>query len=159
MTKLEYMTQNGLEKLHNEIEKLESIERRKISIQIAEARDKGDLSENAEYEAAKEAQAFLEIKIAKMKERLSNARIIDSSQLDKSKVAILSTVKVENIKYEKQHIYTLVPEGETDIKYGKISINTPISIGLLGKHVGDIADIKLPNGSILKFKILEINFY
>lgn len=159
MTKPEYITQQGLTKLRKEIERLENVERRKISLQIAEARDKGDLSENAEYDAAKEAQVFLEMKISKMKKKLSNSRVIDISQLDHSKVAILSTVRVKNITNGGENIYTLVPEGEANLKEGKISINTPISIGLLGKHVGEQARIFLPNKKIIDFEILEIKFY
>ncbi|WP_185852052.1 transcription elongation factor GreA [Blattabacterium cuenoti] len=158
MEKFEYITKKGLEKLQKEIERLENIERPKISMQIAEARDKGDLSENAEYDAIKEAQGFLEMNIAKLKKKLSNARIIDGSQINRTRVSILSTVRVKNLTYGGEQIYTLVPEGEADLKYGKISINTPISTGLLGKQVGQIAHIKLPNKMILDYEILEIAF-
>ncbi|XOD68339.1 MAG: transcription elongation factor GreA [Flavobacteriales bacterium AspAUS03] len=158
MAKPEYITEEGLKKLREELEQLESVERPRISRQIAEARDKGDLSENAEYDAAKEAQGFLEVRIAKMKEKLANVRVIDGSQLDHSKVSILSTVKVKNLTYGVQQIYTLVPEGEADLKVGKISINTPISTGLLGKQVGETAQICLPNGMELEFEILDIKF-
>lgn len=156
--KFEYITKEGLKKLQKKIEKLENIERPKISMQIAEARDKGDLSENAEYDAIKEAQGFLEMNIAKLKKKLSNARIIDGSQINRTRVSILSTVRVKNLTYGGEQIYTLVPEGEADLKSGKISINTPISTGLLGKQVGQIAHIKLPNKMILDYEILEIAF-
>ncbi|WGH26923.1 MAG: transcription elongation factor GreA [Candidatus Bostrichicola ureolyticus] len=152
-----YLTKEGLNKLRKKLEHLENIERIRISSQIAEARDKGDLSENAEYHAAKEAQFFLEIHIRKLKEKLSTVRIIDSSKLSNSKVFILSTVKIKNIKYGSEHIYTLVPEEESNLKIGKISINTPISLGLLGKKVGEIAHIKLPNNTIIDYEILEIS--
>ncbi|AER40768.1 MAG: transcription elongation factor GreA [Flavobacteriales bacterium] len=158
MDKFEYITKEGLKKLQQEIERLENIERPKISMQIAEARDKGDISENAEYDAIKEAQGFLEMNIAKLKKKLSNARIIDGSQINRTRVSILSTVRVKNLTYGGEQIYTLVPEGETDLKSGKISINTPISTGLLGKKVGQIAHIKLPNQMILDYEILEIAF-
>ncbi|WP_185882335.1 transcription elongation factor GreA [Blattabacterium cuenoti] len=158
MKQFEYITKKGLKKLQKEIERLENIERPKISMQIAEARDKGDISENAEYDAIKEAQSFLEMNIAKLKKKLSNARIIDESKINKTRVSILSTVIVKNLTYGGEQIYTLVPEGETDLKSGKISINTPISSGLLGKQVGQIAHIKLPNNMILDYKILKIEF-
>lgn len=159
MEKFEYITEKGLDKLQKEIERLENIERPKISIQIAEARDKGDLSENAEYDAIKEAQTLLEINIAKLKKTLYNARIIDKNKIvNKTRVSILSTVRVKNLTYGGEQIYTLVPDGETDLKYGKISINTPVSLGLLGKKVGEIAHIKLPNKKTLDYKILEILF-
>ncbi|WP_341654071.1 transcription elongation factor GreA [Blattabacterium cuenoti] len=159
MEKFEYITKEGLEKLQKEIERLENIERPKISMQIAEARDKGDLSENAEYDAIKEAQGFLEMNIAKLKKKLSNSRIIDGSKINRTRgVSILSTVRVRNLTYGGEQIYTLVPEGEADLKSGKISINTPISTGLLGKQVGEIAHIKLPNKMILNYEILEIAF-
>ncbi len=158
MEKVEYITKKGLEILKQKIKKLENIERQKISIQIAEARDKGDLSENAEYDAIKEVQQLLEINIAKLKKKLFNSRVIDGKKIDKNRVSILSTVKIQNIKNKKEQIYTLVPEGEANLKYGKISINTPISIGLLGKKIGEISYIKLPNNMILSYKILEIIF-
>ncbi|WP_185873217.1 transcription elongation factor GreA [Blattabacterium cuenoti] len=158
MEKFEYITKEGLKKLQKEIKRLENIERPKISMQIAEARDKGDLSENAEYDAIKEAQNMLEINISKLKKKLYNTRIIDGKKIDKTRVSILSTVKVKNLLFKDEKIYTLVPEGEADLKSGKISINTPISIGLLGKQVGQIANIKLPNKMIINYKILEITF-
>ncbi|AWU45247.1 transcription elongation factor GreA [Blattabacterium punctulatus] len=158
MEKFEYITKKGLKKLQQKIERLENIERPKISMQIAEARDKGDISENAEYDAIKEAQGFLEMNIAKFKKKLSNARIIDESQINRTRVSILSTVKVKNLTSGGEQIYTLVPEGEADLKLGKISINTPISTGILGKKVGEIAHINLPNKMILDYEILEIGF-
>ncbi|WP_185855428.1 transcription elongation factor GreA [Blattabacterium cuenoti] len=158
MKKFEYITKEGLKKLKKEIERLENVERHKISLQIAEARDKGDLSENAEYDAIKEAQGFLEMNISKLKKKLSNARIIDGSKINRTRVSILSTVKVKNLTYGGEQIYTLVPEGEADLKLGKISINTPISIGLLGKQVGQITRINLPNKMKIDYEILEIYF-
>ena len=141
--------------LKSEIKQLESIERPKISQQIAEARDKGDLSENAEYDAAKEAQGMLEARISKLKNKLANARIIDDSEIDNSKVFILSTVRIKNTKNQMELSYTLVAENEANIKSGKISVDSPIGKGLLGKKVGDIADINTPAG-IMKFEVLSI---
>lgn len=134
---------------------LRDIERPKASQAIAEARDKGDLSENAEYDAAKEAQGLLELKIAKMEGILAGARLIDESQLDNSKVLVLSTVKLKNTQNGMQMSYTLVAESEADLKSGKISVNSPIGQGLLGKKVGDIAEIKVPNGT-MGFEIVAI---
>ena len=134
---------------------LKDVERPKASAAIAEARDKGDLSENAEYDAAKEAQGLLEMRIAKLEETLSNARLIDESQLDTSKALILSTVTIKNKVNNQQMTYTLVAESEADLKSGKISVNSPIGKGLLGKSVGDIAEIQVPNG-VIQFEILEI---
>ena len=150
-----YVTKEGLDKMKAELEKLETIERPKITQQIAEARDKGDLSENAEYDAAKEAQGMLEMKISKMEEVNANARLIDESQLDTSKVLVLSNVKIRNQANKMEMKYTLVAESEADLKTGKISVTSPIGKGLLGKSVGDIAEITVPNG-ILKFEIIEI---
>ena len=155
MSEINYYTPEGLDNLKSEIKQLESIERPKISQQIAEARDKCDLSENAEYDAAKEAQGMLEARIAKLKNKLANARIIDDSEIDNSKVFILSTVKIKNIKNNMELSYTLVAENEANIKAGKISVDSPIGKGLLGKAVGDIADINTPAG-IMKFEILSI---
>lgn len=135
---------------------LKDVERPKASQAIAEARDKGDLSENAEYDAAKEAQGLLEMKIAKLENLLANARLIDESQLDTSKVLVLSTVKIKNLSNNMQLTYTLVAESEADLKSGKISVSSPIGKGLLGKSVGEIAEIQVPNG-ILKMEILEIS--
>lgn len=151
-----YLTPDGFKKLKEELEKLKSIERPKISAQIAEARDKGDLSENAEYDAAKEAQGLLELKIAKMEEVMANARIVDESQLDTSKVLILSRVKLRNVANKLEFTYTLVAEQEADLKAGKISVNSPIGKGLLGRTAGEKVDIQVPNG-IMKLEILEIS--
>ena len=150
-----YVTKDGLDKMKAELELLETIERPKITQQIAEARDKGDLSENAEYDAAKEAQGMLEMRIAKMEETYSNARLIDESQLDVSKVLVLSKVKIKNQANGMEMNYTLVAESEADLKTGKISVTSPIGRGLLGKSVGETAEITVPNGT-LKFDILEI---
>lgn len=156
MANIQYVTKEGLDKLRTELEQLESVERPKISQQIAEARDKGDLSENAEYDAAKEAQGLLEMKISKLQEQIANARVIDASQLDSSKVSILSSVKIKNLTNGMELSYTLVPETEADLSRGKISVNTPIAKGLLGKKIGEVADITLPNGSQMQFEILDI---
>lgn len=155
MSKKSYYTAEGLKKLRDELNHLRDVERPKASQAIAEARDKGDLSENAEYDAAKEAQGMLEMKISKLEEINSNARLIDESQLDNSKVLVLSTVKLKNQSNGAEMTYTLVADGEADLALGKISVNSPIGKGLLGKAVGDVADIQVPNG-ILKFDILEI---
>ncbi len=155
MSKVSYYTAEGLKKLREELNYLRDVERPKASQAIAEARDKGDLSENAEYDAAKEAQGMLEMKIAKLEEVNSNARLIDESQFDNSKVLVLSIVKIRNQTNGKEMTYTLVADGEADLAAGKISVNSPIGKGLLGKTVGDVADIQVPNG-IMKFDILEI---
>ena len=156
MSKVSYYTAEGLKKLRDEIDQLKSIERPKASQAIADARDKGDLSENAEYDAAKEAQGLLEMKIAKMDEILANARLIDESQLDVSKVLVLSKVKLRNQGNGMEMTYTLVAESEADLKSGKISVTSPIGKGLLGKSLGEIAEINVPNG-VLKFEVLEIS--
>ena len=148
MSKVSYYTEEGLKKLRAELDKLRDIERPKASQAIAEARDKGDLSENAEYDAAKEAQGMLEMQIAKLENTLANARIINESELDTSKVLVLSTVQVKNKANGTQMEYTLVAQSEADLKSGKISVDSPIGKGLLGKKVGDIAIITVPNGSI-----------
>ena len=150
-----YYTAEGLKKLKEELDYLKSVMRPKASADIAEARDKGDLSENAEYDAAKEAQGLLEMRISKMEELYSNARLIDESQLDLSKALVLSNVKIKNLTNGMEMKYTLVAESEADLKTGKISVTSPIGKGLLGKSVGEIAEINVPNG-ILKFEILEI---
>mgnify|MGYP000164248523 FL=1 len=155
MSKVSYYTAEGLKKLKDELNQLRDIERPKASQAIAEARDKGDLSENAEYDAAKEAQGLLELKIAKMEGILAGARLIDESQLDNSKVLVLSTVKLKNTQNGMQMSYTLVAESEADLKSGKISVNSPIGQGLLGKKVGDIAEIKVHNGT-MGFEIVAI---
>ncbi|KAB2814086.1 transcription elongation factor GreA [Phaeocystidibacter luteus] len=156
MSQISYYTPEGLKKLREELDHMKSIERPRISQQIAEARDKGDLSENAEYDAAKEAQGLLEMKIAKLEEELSNARIIDESQLDTSKALVLSKVRIKNTTNGMEMTYTLVSEKEADLKAGKISVTSPIGKGLLGKSVGDVAEIQVPSGN-LKFEVLEIS--
>lgn len=156
MSKVSYYTAEGLKKLREELNQLKDVERPKASQAIADARDKGDLSENAEYDAAKEAQGLLEMKIAKMEETLANARLIDESQLDTSKVLVLSKVKIKNQTNGMEMNYTLVAESEANLAAGKISVNSPIGKGLLGKQVGDIAEIQVPNG-VVKFEILEIS--
>ena len=153
--KVAYYTEEGLRALKAELDQLRDVERPRASQAIAEARDKGDLSENAEYDAAKEAQGLLELKIAKLEELVASARVIDESQLDTSKVLILSTVKLKNKANNAVMTYTLVAESEADLKSGKISVSSPIGRGLLGKSVGDIAEIKVPNGT-LHMEIIEI---
>ena len=156
MSKVSYYNEEGLKKLRDELNELKDKERPKASQAIAEARDKGDLSENAEYDAAKEAQGMLELQISKMEEALSSARIIDESKLDTSKVLVLSTVEVKNISTNKLMKFTLVAQTEADLKSGKISVESPIGRGLLGKSVGEIAKILIPNGKI-EFEIIKIN--
>ena len=156
MSTVSYYTEDGLKKLKDELEHLKFVERPNISQQIAEARDKGDLSENAEYDAAKEAQGMLEMKIAKLEEMYSGARVIDESQLDTDKVLALSIVKIRNLNTKAEMTFTLVAETEADIKTGKISVNSPIGTGLLGKKVGEIAEIQVPAG-LVKFEILHIS--
>jgi transcription elongation factor GreA len=155
MTEVRYYTQEGLEKMKAEYDHLTNVERPSISQQIAEARDKGDLSENAEYDAAKNAQGMLELRISKLQELIRNARLIDESKLDNTKVLILSTVKIKNLKNNSILTYSLVPENEADLKTGKISVTSPIAKGLLGKIVGDKVDIIVPSGTI-PFEIIEI---
>ena len=155
MSKVSYYTAEGLKNLRDELNQLKDVERPKVSNAIAEARDKGDLSENAEYDAAKEAQGLLEMKISKLENILSRARLIDESQLDNSKILVLSTVRLKNKTNGMEMTYTLVAEGEADLKTGKISVNSPIGKGLLGKSVGELVEIAVPNG-ILKFDVLEI---
>jgi transcription elongation factor GreA len=156
MSNVSYITLGGLKKLREELVQLESIERPSISKQIAEARDKGDLSENAEYDAAKEAQGLLEMRIAKLKETIASSRIIDESKIDTSKVQMLNKVKVKNLKNNTVVTYTLVSESEADLKAGKISVSTPIAQGLMGKKVGDKVEIKVPSG-IMPFEIIDIS--
>ncbi len=148
MTQVTYYTKEGFEKLKEEIEHLVHIERPQISQQIAEARDKGDLSENAEYDAAKNAQGMLEMRISKLQDLIRSARLIDESKMDATKVQILSTVKIRNLKNNAEMTYTLVPENEADLKAGKISVSSPIAKGLLGKSKGNKVDIAIPAGSI-----------
>lgn len=156
MAQASYMTEDALAKLKKELDQLISVERPAISRQIAEARDKGDLSENAEYDAAKEAQGLLEMKIARFEEMVANARIIDESKIDTSHVQILNKVKIKNTSNNQQVEYMLVSESESDIKSGKISVATPIAKGLLGKKVGDVVDIRVPSG-VMSFEILDIS--
>jgi transcription elongation factor GreA len=156
MADVTYYTQEGLDKLKEELHKLKTVDRAAISKAIAEARDKGDLSENAEYDAAKEAQGMHEAKIAKMEAVLSTARLIDESKLDLSKVLALSIVKIKNVKNGATMTYQLVPETEADLKTGKISVKSPIAQGLLGKSVGDKTEIQVPAGK-MEFEILEIS--
>jgi len=155
MAESKYYTREGLDRLRDELNHLTTIERPAISKQIAEARDKGDLSENAEYDAAKNAQGMLEMKIAKIQEEISNARIIDETKMDIKKVLILSTVKLLNLKNGSVMTYSLVPESEANLKLGKISVTSPIAKGLLGKIVGDKVEIEVPAGK-LNFEIIEI---
>ena len=156
MSNVSYYTAEGLKKLRDELQQLKDVERVKASKAIAEARDKGDLSENAEYDAAKEAQGMLEMRISKLEDTLAGARLIDESQLDISKALVLSKVKIKNQANGMELSYLLVADGEADLAVGKISVNSPIGKGLLGKSVGDIAEIKIPNG-VIKFEILEIS--
>ena len=156
MTNVSYITAEGLQKLRGELEQLTSIERPSIARQLAEARDKGDLSENAEYDAAKEAQARLEARIAKLEDTIATCRIIDESRIDTSKVQILNRVKIKNLKTKAIMEYLLVSETEANIKEGKIAVNTPIAKGLIGKKLGDIVEISVPSGK-MEFEIMEIS--
>jgi len=156
MSKINYYTKEGLQKLKDEIDHLEKIERPKLSAQIGAAIDLGDLSENAEYHAAKESQGLMEARISKLKNELASARLIDDSKLDTSKALILSKVKIKNVKNGMEMEYTLVAGNEADLKQRKISIESPIGKGLLGKEVGDIAPVETPNG-IIEFEIIAIS--
>jgi transcription elongation factor GreA len=156
MSSISYVTEEGLQKLKDELDHLMNVERPSISKQIAEARDKGDLSENAEYDAAKEAQGLLELRISKLKDTIANSRIIDESKIDTSKVQILNKVKIKNTKNNSTMVYTIVAESEADLKAGKLSVNTPIAKGLLGKKVGDVVNITVPSGNVA-FEIVEIS--
>jgi transcription elongation factor GreA len=156
MSQINYYTAEGLAKLNEELDQLKNVERGSVSAQIAEARDKGDLSENAEYDAAKEAQGLLELKISKLETIVANARVIDESQLDTSKALILSKVKIKNIANNMVMEYTLVSEKEANLKEKKISVDSPIGKGLLGKSLGEIAEVEVPTG-IVKFEIIEIS--
>lgn len=156
MSKVSYITEEGLKNLIKEVDQLKRVERPKISADIGEARDKGDLSENAEYDAAKEAQGLLELKISQMETTIRNSRVIDESKLDFTTVQILSKVKIKNLKNNAVMEYAIVSETEADLKQRKISINTPIATGLLGKKVGETAKVTVPNG-IMDFEIIEIN--
>jgi transcription elongation factor GreA len=155
MGKVSYYTKEGIKKLNEELEQLIKVERPSISKQIAEARDKGDLSENAEYHAAKEAQGMLELKIAKLQEIIHNARVLDESKLDTSKVLLFSKVKIKNLKNGALMTYSIVPEQEADLRKQRISVTSPIAKGLLGKTVGETVEIKVPAG-IIPFEIVEI---
>ncbi len=157
MSNINYYTKEGLQNLKDELEHLKKVERPRISEQIAEARDKGDLSENAEYDAAKEAQGLLEMKISKLEDTLANARVLDSSKVDTSKVMVLSTVKIKNVATKAEMSYTLVSESESDLRSGKISINSPIGKGLMGKQKGEVAEIQVPSGK-MQFEIIDISF-
>lgn len=157
MGNIQYYTEEGLKKLKDELHELKTKGRADIAKQIAEARDKGDLSENAEYDAAKDAQGHLELKIAKLENVIGNARILDNSKLDTSKVGILSTVKIKNVKNGMTVSYTLVSEEEADLKENKISLGSPFGKGLLGKKVGEVAQIKAPAG-VLEFEVLDISY-
>ncbi len=156
MSKLNYVTNEGLKKLKDELHQLKTVERTKASQAIAEARDKGDLSENAEYDAAKDAQGLLELKISKLEQLIQNSRVIDESKIDFSKVQIMTHVKIRNLKNKTVMEYDIVSESEANLKEQKIAVNTPIAKGLLGKKVGDTATIKVPAGSV-EFEILEIS--
>jgi transcription elongation factor GreA len=151
-----YMSEEGYKKLMAELKQLEGVERPHISAQIAEARDKGDLSENAEYDAAKEAQGMLEMRINKLKTTIADAKIIDESKLKTDSVQILNKVELKNVANGMKMTYTIVSESEADLKLGKISVNTPIAQGLLGKKVGDVAEIKIPKG-IIKLEVVNIS--
>lgn len=156
MSKYSYVTEEGLQKLKDELDQLMNVERPSISKMIAEARDKGDLSENAEYDAAKDAQGMLEMKIARLQETLANTRILDESKIDTSRVQILNKVTILNKKTNANMEYTIVSESEANLKAGKISVNTPIAKGLLGKKVGDIVEINVPSGTLL-FEVISIS--
>ena len=155
MSDIQYFTEEGLRKLKDELEHLKSVERPKVIQQIAEARDKGDLSENAEYDAAKEAQGHLEDRINKLEAINSNARVVDTSKLDVSVVRLLTKVTIKNTVNSMEMTYSIVPEAEADLKAKKISVSSPIGKGLLGKSVGEIAEIQIPNG-IIKFEVMKI---
>lgn len=156
MSELIYVTEEGLRKLKEELDQLRNVERPSISRQIAEARDKGDLSENAEYAAAKEAQGMLEMKISKLEDIVAKSRIIDETKIDTTTVSILNWVKIKNMSNGKVMEYLLVPESEANFKMGKIAVSSPIAQGLLGKKVGDVVDIQVPSG-IIPFEIVSIS--
>jgi transcription elongation factor GreA len=156
MSEVTYLTKEGLDKLRKELEQLMTVERPKISKQIGEAIEKGDISENAEYDAAKDAQGMLEAKIAQIKSKIANARILDESKIDTSQVQILNKVTIKNKKNNATMQYTLVPESEANLKEGKISVQTPIAKGLMGKKVGDVVEIKVPSG-VIPFEIVDIS--
>lgn len=155
MSKYTYLTQEGYDRLNAELDHLKTVERKKAADAIAEAREKGDLSENAEYDAAKDAQGLLELRINELEKTLGNARVLDKSQLDSSKVVVLSSVTIKNVKTSKQVKYKLVSEAEADLKAKRISVSSPIGAGLLGKKVGEIAVVETPRGNI-EFEIIDI---
>ena len=156
MEDVKYYTQEGLDALKRELNQLESVERPKISQAIADARDKGDLSENAEYDAAKEAQGMLELKIANLKNLIAKARVLDESKIDVSKVLIYSIVKIKNLKNNAEMTYTIVPESEADLKGGKISVSSPIAKALIGNSTGDVVSVQAPAG-VMEFQILDVS--
>ncbi len=156
MSKISFITQEGLDKLRQELEQLINVERPAISSLIAEARDKGDLAENAEYHAAKEAQSLLEMRISRLQDTVANARVLNASQISTDRVQILNRVKIRNTKDNAVMEYNIVPESEADLKAGKMAVNTPIAQGLMGKKVGDVVRVKVPSGEI-GFEILEIS--
>jgi len=157
MANVTYLTKDGLEKLKAEIHQLESVERPRISQQIADARDKGDLSENAEYDAAKEAQGMLEMKIAQLRGMLGSVRIVDETKIDTSSVQMMNTVKIKNLKTNAVITYTIVPGREANLREMKISVDTPIAKGLMGKKIGEIAEIDVPAGK-MSFEVVDISF-
>lgn len=156
MAKLNYVTESGLKRLRDELDQLKTVERLHASQAIAEARDKGDLSENAEYDAAKDAQGLLELRISKLEQVILNSRIIDESKIDYSKVQIMTKIKIRNTKTKAEMVYAIVSESEADFKQKRIAVNTPIAAGLLGKKVGDIAKVTVPAGE-MEFEVLEIS--
>jgi transcription elongation factor GreA len=156
MEDVKYYSQEGLDALKRELNQLEAVERPKISQAIADARDKGDLSENAEYDAAKEAQGMLELKIANLKNLISKARVLDESKIDVSKVLIYSIVKIKNLKNKMEMTYTIVPESEADLKGGKISVSSPIAKALIGNSTGDVVSVQAPAG-VMDFEILDVS--
>lgn len=156
MEDVKYYTQEGLDALKRELNQLEAVERPKISQAIADARDKGDLSENAEYDAAKEAQGMLELKIANLKNLIAKARVLDESKIDVSKVLIYSIVKIKNLKNNMEMTYTIVPESEADLKGGKISVSSPIAKALIGNSTGDVVSVQAPAG-VMDFQILDVS--
>lgn len=156
MAQVSYFTEEGLAKIKEELKHLQTVERPDISRQIAEARDKGDLSENAEYDAAKEAQGLLEMKISKLRDLIANARVVDKADLDISKVLILSTVTIKNLANGASMEYTIVSEKEANVREKRISVESPIAKALLGKKVGDVVEVEVPSGKV-KFEIVEIN--
>lgn len=155
MANVSYLTEEGYKKLKNELNHLTTVERPSISKQLAEARDKGDLSENAEYDAAKEAQGLLEMRIAKLEDTIANSRVLDKSKMDSSKVQLLNRIKIKNKNNNAIMDYTIVSESEADLKGGKLSINTPIAKALLGKKKGEVVEVQVPSGKV-SFEILDI---